>query len=96
MQGWQKTSFAGRRRLRVIIRWSGRRCRRAGIQIRAHAARWMQRHTRLRRRVRWCALVMLSRRRVVEFPLLGPMRLNGVRLWLVCIVLTLGVIIRES
>lgn len=84
------------RRLRVTLRWSCRGCRRAGAQLHARTALWMQHHTRLRRRLRWCALVMLSRRRVVEFPLLGPLNINGVRLWLLCIVLTVGVLIRES
>lgn len=36
------------------------------------------------------ALVMLSRHRVVEFPLLGPLNINGGRLWLLCIVLIVG------
>lgn len=41
-------------------------------------------------------LVMVSRRRVVVFPLPGPVDLNGARLWLLCFLLTLGVLIRDA
>lgn len=57
---------------------------------------WRSQPGRHFRRLRWCVLVMLSRRRVVEFPLLGPMSLNGVRLWLLCLLLVIGGLVYES
>ncbi|WP_262484730.1 MULTISPECIES: hypothetical protein [Citrobacter] len=41
-------------------------------------------------------LVMLSRRQVVEFPLLGPVNLNGARLWLLCLLLAIGGLVYEA
>lgn len=81
-------------RLRWCLWYLTRQCRQAGARLHASVTQWMYRHTRLRRRLRWCALVMVSRRRVVAFPLLGPVNLNGARLWLLCILLTLGGLIR--
>ena len=83
-------------RLRWCLWYLRRQCRQAGTRLHANVTQWMYRHTRLRRRLRWCALVMVSRRRVVVFPLLGPVNLNGARLWLLCFLLTLGVLIRGS
>lgn len=54
------------------------------------------RYTRLRRRLRWCVLVMLSRRRVVIYPQLGPVHLSGVCLWLLCVLLAIGGLVYES
>ncbi|MCU6243805.1 hypothetical protein [Enterobacter asburiae] len=79
-------------RLRWCLWYLTRQCRQAGARLHANVTQWMYRHTRLR----WCALVMVSRRRVVAFPLLGPLNINGVRLWLLCIVLIVGGLIRGS
>lgn len=44
-------------RLRWCLWFLRRQCRQAGTRLHANVTQWMYRHTRLRRRLRWCALV---------------------------------------
>lgn len=92
--GWRRRE--GIRRIRTARRQIRTLCRQVCTGVYAHAAPGGHRHTRLCRRLRWCVLVMLSRRRVVEFPLLGPVNLNGARLWLLCLLLAIGGLVYEA
>lgn len=51
---------------------------------------------RFRRRLRWLVLVMISRRREVDFPALGRLSVNGIRLWGLCFFMALWVLVRVS
>lgn len=52
--------------------------------------------TRLRRRLRWWGLILISRRRIVVLPVLGPVSLMGVRLWVLCAGMALWGLVRVS
>lgn len=77
-------------RVRLRRRLSGhvRRIDQAGRQRLQVRLPGIRRHARrLGRRIRWWGLVMISRRRTVVVPLLGPLSPNGLRIWIVCIAL---------
>lgn len=102
----QKTAFTPPgtlSRMRHLTRRCERLC--GGVQhlrqaclhwLRMRMPAWRRQARRLRRQGRWWGLVMISRRRTVVFPLMGPLNLNGVRLWVVCAVLALWGLVRMS